>query len=142
MRDLHQTPEEIIKAANPEQRILWNYLLLLCGERLSISQLYYQGAIAGSEFVTFRARRLYFAYNFEAGRDSPYADSNGAMVSFYDQNNALSFNIMGAYPSWNAALALMWYSTYNTANKNLYFSRILNNGVFLYMKFNGYRIVY
>ena len=59
----HQTPEDIIKSASPEQRLLWNFIFLNFGVNISISQFFYIGGIAGSELTTYNANKLYLAYD-------------------------------------------------------------------------------
>lgn len=135
----HQSVEEILRAATPEQKIMWNYLFLRFGERCAISQYYYAGAIAGHEMLTFTARKLFVCYQLstEGGNGSV----NGPVIQTYDENNAASMQIAGSNPYWDATAAAVRYNTATSTLNNIYFSRIVNIG-FNRILFIGYRLIY
>jgi hypothetical protein len=140
IKNFHQTPEEIIKSATPEQRILWNYVGLLCGERFTLSQVFYQGAIGGSEFNTYRARRLYLALsvNFDP-IGNPQVNPN--FIEFHGVGDAIEM-----YPSfdtvvWNATTAAVNFKCCELYLSNYLFSRVVIQG-YTSMRFIGYRITY
>jgi hypothetical protein len=139
--NFHQSPQEIIKAATPECRILWNHIFQLCGERTSISQLFFQNTIPGTEFETFRAGRLYlgleveFSYPPRGGLANPMSG-----VIFYDENDVESF-----YGEINSpvidSMDAIWDNFSNYLTRNIYFSRV-EPIAYTYMRFCGYRITY
>lgn len=139
--NFHKTPEEIFKVATPEQKILWNHIFLLCGERLSIAQLFYMGPSAGTDFLTYRARRLYFALELQAGQANGAGQTNNPLITLYDQNNNISFYLPSATGYWNSVTTALNYLPIAIESHNLYFSRIALN-VYSYVKFVGYRIIY
>lgn len=141
VRNYHQSPEDILKSATPEQKILWNYLFLLCGERMSIAQLFYQGPSAGTDFLTYRARRLFFALELQAGQTSGGGQLNSPLITLYDQTNVISLYIPSATGYWNGTTAALNYLPVAIETHNVYFSRILLS-VYTYVKFVGYRIIY
>jgi hypothetical protein len=136
--NLHQTPDEIIKSAPPAARILWNNLLLLCGEKLSISALYYQGAGAGTEFLTYAAGKLYLAYELDSSTNGTGTDS---IIITYNEANVLSHYIHNVSGYWDATAAGARGYLNNCFSSNLYFARIAISGN-ITIKFIGYRIIY
>lgn len=137
--NFHQSPEEIIKNATAEQKIIWNQLFLLFGERLSIAQYTYTGTIAAAEFITYRARRIYFALEFIAGHTS--ASANNSYIQLYNQNNAVFLNLGACSAYWNSTAAVTWYVPFSKPWHNIWFSRIVNSG-YQSCHFIGYRIIY
>ena len=140
-RNFHQSPEEIIKNAPPATRILWNHLFLICGDKLSISQLFFYGLIAGSEFATYRARRLYFALSFEVGHLAGVAAAT-AYVAFYNEHNVNTYALQNNSTIWDATAAAARYQTFSYETRDIYFSRITVPATVTLMKFIGYRIIY
>jgi len=102
----------------------------------AIVPLYYQGAIAGSEFLTYNAAKLYFCLDFEAGVMFAY-QIGGGFIAVYDENNVNSM--------WMANNACMHdgvnsnVATNNVQQNIFYFGRI-SQSIFTHMKFIGYRI--
>lgn len=142
--NLHQTPEEIIKAATPEQRVLWNYIFLTFGERVSISQLNYSGVVAATEFLTYTARKLYLALEF--GYSNTIATNLIPLVNVYNEANAvkmiLSNNTHCVYWDATAAAAVVNNMGNSGVANNFYFSRIAPHATITYIKFIGYRLQY
>jgi hypothetical protein len=122
--------------ASPEQKNFW----ALCNGKIAwttITSLYFQGAIAGSEFLTYNAGKLYIALELKFGAHANtganpgtievYNEANAA--SFYMHNNTVHFNVAAQYTS-NYMLI-----------ENIYFGRIASdNAVYDYFVFNGYRL--
>jgi len=101
-------------------------------------QLFYQGIIAGSEFLTYAATKLYLCFDFEVSY-STVASANHSVIYFYDEANVLSLYGQNNSICYEAVAAAIWYGKNNVNIKNFYFSR-LNVAQFNYMKFIGYRI--
>lgn len=134
----HQTPEEIIKSASPAQKILWNYIFRLCGERAGITQLHYKGVIAGTEFLNYDAHKIYLAL------DLILTTNNGVLITrpyfqLMDENNVGALFLTDNSGAWDttAASFKFYQSSFNI--NNVYFSRGINQQ-FLYMSFTGYKI--
>lgn len=140
LENLHQTPEQIIAAATPEQRLIWNFLFLTFGERMSIGQLYYQGAIAGTEFLTYIARTLYFALEISASATGG-AGGTPAVFAFYNENNVVTTYLRDNSLAWNTTTLVLTYLGNTIKTDNLYFSRIVAAN-YTAIRFIGYRITY
>jgi hypothetical protein len=140
LENLHQTSEQIIAAASPEQRLIWNYLFLTFGERMSIGQLFFQGGIAGTEFLTYVARTLYFALEI-SGSATGAAGGTPAVFAFYNENNVVSTYLRANGLTWLTSTLTYAYIHDTAKSKNLYFSRIVASN-YTAIKFIGYRITY
>lgn len=134
----HQTVEDILRAATPEQRILWNHVFLRFGERCAISQFVYTGN--AGEIQTYVARKLYLGYEIQVGTNAFPSGVTAVGAVFYDENNVACFGCGIASPAWDATAASMRYSNQLGIVNNLIFSRVMGTGVFI--NFKGYRIIY
>lgn len=136
----HQSVEDILRAATPEQRLLWNYVFLRWGERVPIAQLFYEGASPGSEFLTYNANKLYLAYSLELGRNvAPNVGASLAYCELYNESNAMFHCLMKSVGYWDATAAAARFSPITISSNNFYFSRLVLNG-YASIKFIGYRI--
>lgn len=124
------------KNATPEQINLWKKVepLLVLG---LITPLYYQGPIAGSEFLTYDEEKLYLALEFDACYNTPTSVGGAGLILFHDEANVINFHLQNNHPVWDTAA--VEYCITNVSIKNIYFSRIETIN-FDYMKFNGYKI--
>lgn len=127
-----------IEVNSVEQSNLWSYVRRLYPNISRIQPVYFQGLIAGSEFLTYNANKIYICLD-EAYLSNQSVLSGNYTVTHYDQlNNSLgaeSFQI----PIWNTTLADYRYVYVTLKNKNIYFSRISATN-YTYMKFNGFRL--
>jgi hypothetical protein len=105
---------------------------------LNVEPLYYLGTIAGSEFLTYAATKLYLALNI--GLEGAIIALNQTALSLNDENNNLSFNIRNLTEAYATSTEGIFYVANNFDISNLYFSRILNVVNYVNIKFNGYRI--
>jgi len=138
----HQSVEDILKAATPEQKILWNDIFLRFGERIAISQFYFCGALVGSELATYVARKMYLALSFSAATvNRGTAVANAASITTYDESNAINFYLHHNSAVWDATAAALRYSGINPKCNNLLFSRVAFSSLEL-VQFIGYRITY
>lgn len=136
----HQSVEDILRAATPEQRILWNYIFLRFGERISISQYCFSGTIAG-ELTVYTARKIYLAYEMQYSYNGSSVTTSSGRVMAYDELNAFNFSLDNSYPAWDATAAAMRYLPQTGVIKNIWFSRIVA-GLYNTIHFKGYRIIY
>lgn len=135
----HQSVDDILKAATPEQKLLWNYIFLRWGERLPVSQLFYSGVIAGTEFLTYSANKLYVYYDLEfTGLGTERTASENSIM--YNEVNAAKKQFTQINPFWDATAASAKMYISPVIFKNDYFSRLLMGSAYLYIRFNGYRI--
>lgn len=132
----HQTIEDILRAATPEQKLIWNYLFLRFGERISISQFVYTGLIAGSELTNYSATKIYLGYEI-IWNGFNTAQTSMPQSVLYDNNNVIFLEISEGAAAWDATAAVMRYSAPSIKFKNLWFSRITGTSR---IHFIGYRI--
>lgn len=136
----HQSVEDILKAATPEQRILWNQIFLRFGERATISQYIHFGLVSAAPFSAYTARRVFVAYQaimsgIGLATATPYS---GAL---YDENNAVNGSFSSNEMAWDATAAAIRYNGIEVELKNIYFSRIVP-GAYSYIRFIGYMVNY
>jgi hypothetical protein len=129
---------ENLKYARPETLILWNYLRTTFAIT-AITPLYFQGAIAGSEFLTYAANKLYFCINGKFNGATAGAVGAGATVTLYNEANAISMYLQNTSMSWNTSTTAQQFTLNLIDVNSLYFSRLANSQ-YTYMIFNGYRL--
>ena len=103
---------------------------------VNVEPIFYQGAIAGTEFLVFNAAKLYICLNFKASRDGT-AIATAGIITFYDQANAANFITSNISYGYNAAADRYTHNIINL--NNIFFSRIVQAD-YTNMIFNGYRI--
>jgi hypothetical protein len=135
-----QSIEDVIKNAAPAEKILWQQIRLLCGENAAIRQVYYQGAIAGSEFLTYQSGKLYLAHELHFNSNNALS-AFAASMALYDENNAVNFAPSNMSIIWNTTAAAPNYVGNDLIVKSCYFSRVLAYS-YSYMKFSGYKIIF
>lgn len=136
----HQSVEDILKAATPEQKILWNDIFLRLGERCAVSQLVYRGILSSAEFYAFTARRAYLAYQWIIGHSGP-TSAIPDVVTIFNENNVQCLTVKNTCLAWDATAAAMVYALNTVKMTNLLFGR-LSAGTYNYTSFIGYRITY
>jgi hypothetical protein len=99
--------------------------------------LVYQGAIAGSEFLTYDAKKLYICCSV-GFMDNATPSGAKIQTSFYDAANAVVLVSFTAIAFYNTTAAAINYQGQLTELTNLYFSRVVASS--LYIKFIGYKI--
>jgi hypothetical protein len=130
--------EEIFEAATPEQKILWNDIFLKYGERISITQLNFNGAIAGTEFLNYVARKMYLGYSVHMSAET------GAVqpaMTLYDEANAINDIISAPGIVWDVTAVALKYVGTSIEFNDVLFSRLVAAG-FTYFSFIGYRLNY
>lgn len=105
----------------------------------NVEPIFFSGASAGSEFLTYAATKLYIAFALEA--DSVIA--SGATVpvlQIFSEANAVMFNLSPLMPFWNGTTNAVNFVPVNAKIENIYFSRVGFSIGSAYLLFNGYRI--
>lgn len=139
----HQSVEDILKAATPEQKILWNYVFLQFGERIAVSQYFFTGNVVGAELSTYVARKIYLCYQLDWTVASTAAIAIPQILTFYDENNILFDLMRVGLPYWDAtAAALRFTYDHSITKSSFYFSRLAGTAPSERIKFIGYRITY
>lgn len=134
--------EEIISTATPAQRIIWNNILLMTGERAAIQQYFYSGVIGATELITYVARTIYFNYEMLLANDTSDAEAAPQYVNVYDENNVVKMMLSNVSPVWNTTGAAKNF-TFNTMKvENIYFSRLAVAAGIEFIQFAGFKIVY
>lgn len=140
IKNFNQTIEGIINSATPAQRIAWDNIFRLVGDRFTVSPFYYMGSIAGlDELLVYRARRIYLAYEISATQGAV-----GAGISYlvlYNEANVISSVLFNLSMIWNTTTLALNYCPNYINETNVYFSRTAPTG-YACIKFNGYRIIY
>lgn len=109
-----------------EQRILINYVRTLVGANPTYAFINFMGAVAGSEFLTYNAKKLYIAFELTAA-GSLYTNSS-AYVRLQDQANVQSLNVgVGQNTYWNTTTPgpVRDNLTEKVELKNVMFSRVI-----------------
>lgn len=122
--------------ATPAQINAWNIVRALIAWT-TITPICIDVLIAGSEFLTYNAGKLYLALDFNVGYPTTVA-ADGFLYT-YDQANA----IMGCYNNvnnyWDVTAVLRKATLNSMVLNNIWFSRIVS-GNYTYLHFNGYRL--
>lgn len=103
----------------------------------NVEPLFYQGAVAGSEFLTYAATKLYLCLSITAGSDGITAFE--PQLYFYDFANALTSRFRNTSTVFDAVAAINEFQGNVFTLKNIYFSRLT---AVSYITFSliGYRI--
>lgn len=123
------------KNATPEQLNLWQNVKGLIAYT-AITPIYYQGVIAGSEFLTYNAGKLYIALDLSF---NGYGIANTGVVTLYNMADAVCLQLNNLNMAWDTTAALMKFTINTIQTQNLYFSRIITT-TYSHLKFNGYRL--
>ena len=123
------------KNATPEQKNIWRYVRTLIAYN-TITPIYYMGAIAASEFLTYNVGKLYFALEMGFSYDSGGGPCYGWL---YNQANVLSYTLQINTISYNTTISTMVFNGNTVETKNKYFGRVANQ-IFNQFYFNGYRL--
>jgi len=127
--------QDWMNGSTPEQKNLWRAIPAIFAFN-TVQPLYYQGTIAGTEFLVYDAAKLYFALEFNASHMGATLSVIGN-VRFYNEADVGIDYYCACMPYWDAT-ALKYIAHYVEAH-NLYFSRFVASQL-SFMKFNGYRL--
>lgn len=134
----HQNVEQILAAASPEQKLMWNDLFLRFGERAAVSQFIWYGILAGSELSTYVARKLFVCYELQInGVDA--VNANPGYCRVYNEANVIHMIYSNDAVVYNGA-AVQYYP--NTMQINNFYCSRLVAAIYTIVKFIGYRFMY
>jgi hypothetical protein len=102
---------------------------------VNVEPLYFQGASAGTEFLTYAATKLYLCMEIQSTIYTLLASSN--IITLYNEANAVFYISTNLMPYWDTTAAIVKMANNDTTLKNKYFSRLTAG---TYISFNGYRI--
>jgi len=120
------------------EKLLFNHASSLLVGVQTIVPLFYQGVISNSEFLTYSAKKIYVLLDGEFSQTVDLSDDTNSL-KIYNEVNAVSMYIKnGSYAITSADDNL--YIPSNYCLKNIYFSRIINDNLYSYFKFIGYKI--
>jgi hypothetical protein len=124
---------------NEQLRMIFNQVIEPWGApTITITPLFYQGVIAGSEFLTYNVNKVYLceSVNFMGG--TSYINTS-TYINLYDLTNALFVNHSSQSTYWDTVANVFRTVSESNYLYNLYFSRFLsaNHGSII---FHGYRI--
>lgn len=120
-----------------DQVELWNHAQALIAWN-TLTPLYYQGVIAGSEFLTYDVNKLYICLDFKAARP-PALLADLASITVYKIGNIVSHTFEWNQPAWDVTAAGMRYINNDIVRHNFYFVRIVA-AQYETMMFNGYKL--
>jgi hypothetical protein len=120
--------------STPEQRVLIQYVENLPGYT-SLVPLYFKGAIAATEFLTYAVTKVYLCLIGRFGQSA--VAGNAGTITLYNTGDAVSMIIANNAPYWDGAAIQVIKNTFEI--KNTCFSRIVNVQ-YTYMEFIGYRV--
>lgn len=117
----------------------YRYLRSLVGVGPTYENLYYCGGSAGSEFLTYNAKKLYLAYSLEVWGFANNTSRPG--LTIYNPANAALGQMGNANEAWDVTAAALNFQMNNILTKNIIFSRIaLSNCTALC--FNGIKVTW
>lgn len=104
----------------------------------NVEPLFYIGAIAGSEYLTYAVTKLYLCFHINID-SSNAATINHPVITFHSELNVGFQYTSNGYPAWDNTAGNMKYHPADISVTNLYFSRLVTS-VYTNIKFIGYRI--
>ena len=124
------------KNATPEQINLWKYAKGLIAYN-TITPIYYSGLIAGSEFLTYAATKLYVCLSLHVSFCA--VSVNVPNILIYNEANVAIENMAKFVAFWDATAAAVKYTGTSGYKNNFYFGRIVPT-TYVNMSFNGYKL--
>jgi hypothetical protein len=128
------------KNAVPATVNAWNYMVTdlatIPSVITTITPLFYMGAIAGSEFLTYDLNKLYFVLDIDFSSNSRNV-AGWPSITFHDYNDAAGFIASIGIPVWDGAAFTHSPNLIQLSNK--YFARVVASS-YTFMSFNGYRL--
>lgn len=105
---------------------------------VNVEPLFYQGAIAGTEFLVYAATKMYICYNIAL------STSAGITITidygeFYNESNIISLYLRNDHVFWDVAVNDVRYARQTLELSNFIFSRFVPS-VINYISFVGYRV--
>lgn len=144
MDTVQNFPSKSWKNASPELMNLWRnlpaaFLASVNAGTATITSLVLSGAIAGSEVLTYDAKKFYVAMSLMCGMNGTAA-TVAYNIYWYDAANTLAMALCNTNHYWDATGAA-YKAVGNILDlHNIMFSRIAT-GNYTYYRVNGYKIV-
>jgi hypothetical protein len=123
--------------STPEQEIFLNAVYNTYKIK-NVEPLYYMGLLAGTEFLTYAATKLYFGYSVQVNNATAHGETEGTLV-FYNAANAAFYNAKNQTAYWEVVGAKDEFCINPIDLKNVWFSRV-TVAIYDSIIFNGYRI--
>ena len=123
----------------PEQENLIRYVKTLVGANPAYAPLYSIIAGAGSEFLTYDAKKLYIAFEFSANYSGDIAAITS--ITFYNQGNSAMFASSNMNAIYNSTTTTARYNANDSNFVNIWFSRVSLTNL-NWLKFNGIKITW
>jgi hypothetical protein len=117
------------------QKLLWKKIIAIFGVPNTITPLHFQGAIAGSEFLTYDANKVYLAFDL-GFVDISGDDTTISTITVHGLADAIVYYFYNTQLVYNGAT--IRYIANNIFVSDVYFYRI-ETSRFSRMMFNGYR---
>jgi hypothetical protein len=105
---------------------------------LNVEPIFYQGLIAGTEFLTYAATKLYLCFSCQFGDSANHGENEGSIV-LYNELNAAFYYVTNKNAYWETVGAKDEFIHNPIMLYNFYFSRLVQT-IYTSMIFNGYRI--
>lgn len=105
---------------------------------VAIAPKFYQGVITGSEFETYNAKKLYFAYDVQIMNAAAHGEIEGSVL-FYNVANGLFYSAKNANAYWEVVGAKDEFLMNPIFLQNFYFSRLAAT-IYNSLIFNGYLV--
>jgi hypothetical protein len=123
---------------SPALKNAWRYFQTLVGANPVYTDLYFQAEVAASEFLTYNAKKLYFAYEFKGYAHNPL---NSGYIEFYNAANVVNYVIMNAPPFYDTSVPAVRFYLGNCEVQNIFFSRLVC-GTYSTIVFNGIKVTW
>ena len=129
------------KNASPQQLAAWNYFKTLWGATPTILPIWYQGAIAASEYLTYSAKKIYFALELAI------SSSDGSLAIDYGSlaiggiGGATKNCFFNNIPLYDPNTTTIKYLNNPVLIHNIFFTKITTSA-YTYMIFNGYKVTW
>lgn len=102
---------------------------------------FYQGVIAGSEFLTYSANKCYVVRSFRAGV-ATYVSSYLCYFNLFDKLDNLFLVLNNANAIYNASIPSVQVWGVSLLFENFWFSRIQSGGGNSHFALSGYKLIF
>ena len=126
----------LIGSSIVSQLVLKKASSLLAGVQ-TITPLVYQGVIAGSEFLTYSAKKLYVLLNLDVNGNT--VNDAESYMSMYDESNTLFGLFKNEAEVWDVTNTKLRFITNPFKLHDIYFSRLAVSNL-VNLIFVGYKI--
>lgn len=108
---------------------------------VNVEPLFYQGLLAGTEFLVYATTKLYLCLSFDGSHTSGgFVTATASGVQFYNEADGSFYRLFNNIGGWDVGAAAFRYGVNSYNQSNFYFSRLAAIGSVTLIKFIGYRI--